>query len=106
MAPSLVGKKGEQLVFLDGRAGGDAPDILPGEVRSVVDGVRGGVEGWIAPKVIGCAVQLVSARLHLQRQHAAGAVSKLGVDAVLLDVDFLHRVHGRRVAILLGRHRR
>ena len=76
----------------------DAPDVLAGQVLAARDAVRQRVQGRIAAQVVSGAVKLVGARLHLHADHAAGAVAELGVDGVLLQVHFLHRVHGRRVA--------
>ena len=106
MAPSLIGEEGEQLVLFDRSAGGYSPHVLPRQVRRVVNGVGRGVEGRIATQIVCGAMQLVGAGFHLHGQHAACAVSELGVHAVLLDVDLLHGVHRRRVAVLLRRHRR
>src|SRR5207249_4843110 len=50
LPPSFVGEEVEQLVLLDRAADSNTPDILPRQIRSVVDGVGRRIESGIAPQ--------------------------------------------------------
>ena len=103
-SPGLVREKVEELVFLDGAAHGGAPGMLAGQVQPLRGAVGHGVEHGIASQVVRGAMEAVGARLHLHAEHAAGAVAELGVHGILLEVDLLHGVHGRRIAGFLRHH--
>ena len=51
-------------------------------------------------------MKIIGSGLHLHTDDTAGAVAKLGVDCILLQIYFLYSIHRRCVAGLLRGHRR
>ena len=80
--------------------------MLAGEVGAAGNAIGKGVESRIAAEVIDGAFEIVGAGLHGDAEGAAGGVAEFGVNGILLEVDFAHRVHGGRIGRLLAGHGR
>src|SRR5947207_14897324 len=110
----LVRSKGKQLVLDDWTAEGAAKDfqIGPPEIcfvgagRADDRGVCQSVQLGITPVGDCRAVISVSPGLHVQDNHAAGAVAVFRINRVLLEGYFLHRIEGRRVGTLVTGYQR
>src|SRR5437773_6250057 len=110
----LIRSEAEQLVLDDWTAEGAAKDfqIGPPEIGLIGTGradngrVSQSIEFGIAPIGDRSAVISVGSRLHVQDNHAAGAVAVFRINRVLLEGYFLHRIEGRRVGTLVTGYQR
>ena len=103
-APRFIRGEGEELIFDNGGSDCGAPDVLFGEIGPAVDAIGEGIDGWIAAEEVGGAFQVVRPGLHGDGEYAAGGVAELGVNGILLEVDFRDCVHGGRIGRLLAGH--
>src|SRR6476620_8389123 len=96
--PLLIRTEEEEFVLPDRAAHREAVhfQVRAAKYRFVVAGrtykrrIAEGVEGGVAPMEIPRTVILVRARLHVQRDDAAGAVTVFGIHGILLKRNFLH----------------
>src|SRR2546427_12041258 len=106
----LVRGKREQLVLHDGTTKRSTINLQVGasEVsfirarRSFERRIRKGVESRVTPVPDRRAVEVVRPRLHVQYNDAAGAITVLSIDSVLLKSHFLHGIQSRRVRTFIA----